>query len=153
MQLNEILEENTVNAISERTNIPEKYITAMIEEDFSKINRVKTIGFISIIEREYKADLSALKELALEYYKHHNEKDSITLGLPMEEEKKGRSKWFLFIVLMLIVYAIWFAFTHLDKEKLSEMLPFSEDTLSKMIMPGNDSSTKDDSSIENNTHK
>ena len=135
MQLNEILEENTVNAISTKTNIAESNIDALVAADFENITRVKTMGFISIIEREYNADLSALREQALEYYNAHNKDEKVTLGMPMTEEKKGRSKWFMTLVLLLIVYAIWYAFDNLDKEKLNAMLPFSEDKLSEMIIP------------------
>ena len=135
MQLNEILEENTVNAISTKTNIAENNIDALVAADFEKITRVKTMGFISIIEREYNADLSALKEQALEYYNTHNEDEKVTLGLPISEEKKGKSKWFMTLVLLLIIYAIWYAFDNFDKEKLNAMLPFSEDKLSEMIIP------------------
>ena len=135
MQLNEILEENTVKAISTKTNISENNIDALVAADFEKIKRVKTMGFISILEREYNADLSALKEQALEYYNAHNTDEKVTLGMPISEEKKGKSKWFMTLVLLLIVYAIWYAFDNFDKEKLNAMLPFSEDKLSELIMP------------------
>jgi len=135
MQLNDILEENTVKAISTKTNIAENNIDALVAADFEKIKRVKAMGFISILEREYNADLSALREQALEYYNAHNVEERVTLGMPMPEEKKGRSKWFMILVLLLIVYAIWYAFDNFDKEKLNAMLPFSEDKLSELIMP------------------
>ena len=157
MQLNEILEEHTVKAISKRTNISEPNIEALIEADFEKIKRVKAMGFISILEREYNADLSNVKEQALAYYNDHNENVSVTLGLPMPEEKKGKSKWFKFVVFLLIVYAIWYAFINYDQEKLNAILPFSEATLGKMINPEDTEAEKRDIkelSIENiNTDK
>jgi len=157
MQLNEILEEHTIKAISKRTNISEFNIEALVEADFEKIKRVKAMGFISIIEREYNADLSNVKEQALEYYNKHNENESVTLGMPMPEEKKGKSKWFKLIVLLLIMYAIWYAFINYDQEKLNAMLPFSESTLSKMINSEDTAEEKrdiKDLSIENiNTDK
>ena len=144
MQLNEILEENTVNAISTKTNIAEDNIDALIAADFENITRVKTMGFISIIEREYNADLSALKEQALEYYNAHNIDEKVTLGVPMPaEEKKGRSKWFMILVLLLIIYAIWYAFDNFDKEKLNGMLPFSEEKLSGQVMPEKQNGTEE----------
>ena len=138
MQLNDILEEHSIAAISAKTNIAEDNIEALNASEFEKINRVKTLGFISILEREYKADLSKLKEEALAYYNTHVKDDSVTLGLPLPEEKKGKSKWFMLLVLLMIVYAIWYAFTHLDKEKLASMMPFSEETLSHLMMPDKD---------------
>jgi len=138
MLLNDILDEHTVRAVSAKTNIAEDNIEALSASEFKKINRVKTLGFISILEREYKADLSKLKEEALAYYDTHVKDASVTLGLPLPEEKKGKSKWFMLLVLLMIVYAIWYAFTHLDKEKLASMMPFTEETLGHLIMPDKD---------------
>jgi len=159
MQLNEILDENTVSAISTKTNISEDNINALINAEFDRIKRVKTMGFISILEREYHVDLGKFREEAAFYYDQHQKNESITLGVPMPvDEKRGKSKLFMFIVLLLIIYAIWYAFTHLDKEKLSAMLPFSEETLSRIITSDENSSiaaSKDVSSlsIESVQHK
>jgi len=143
MQLNDILEEHSVGAISEKTNIAEDNIEALNASEFEKINRVKTLGFISILEREYKVDLSKLKEEALSYYNTHAKDDSVTLGLPLTEEKKGKSKWFMLLVSLLIVYAVWYAFTHLDKEKLASMMPFSEETFNQLIVSDKEKDVKD----------
>ncbi len=138
MQLNEILDENTVRAISAKTNIAEANLEALIASEFDKINRVKALGFISIIEREYNADLSKVKEEAIAYYDANAQNGSMTLGLPLPEEKKGKSKWFMLLVLLMLVYAIWYGFTQLDKDKLASMMPFSEEKLSSLIMPDKD---------------
>jgi hypothetical protein len=136
MQLNEILEEHTIKAISEKTNISESNIDALVSSDFQKMNRVQAMGFLSIMEREYHADLSELRTEATEYYKGTRKDESITLGLPQAPEKKGKSKFFMFIIFIMIGFAVWYAFINFDKVKLSSILPFSEEELSKMIMPG-----------------
>ena len=143
MQLNEILEEHSIGAISAKTNIAEDNIEALNASDFEKINRVKTLGFISILEREYNADLGKLKEEALAYYNTHVKDASVTLGLPLPEEKKGKSKWFMTVVLLMIVYALWYGFTQLDKEKLASMIPFSEETLSHLMNQDKEEDVKD----------
>jgi len=135
MQLNEILEENSVKAISQRTNISESNIEALLAGDFDKLKKVKTLGFISILEREYKADLSSLKEQALSHYVQYNDVENITLGLPVMEEKKGKSKVFLLFILLLLGYASWYFFTQFDKKQLSGLLPFGEEKTSQVIMP------------------
>ncbi|RRS30551.1 MAG: hypothetical protein P794_06245 [Epsilonproteobacteria bacterium (ex Lamellibrachia satsuma)] len=137
MQLNEILEENSIKAIAKKTNISEDNLEALFAGDFDKLKKVKTLGFISIIEREYKADLSALKEQALSHYTQYggNEEESVTIGLPVMEEKKGRSKLFLLFILLLLGYASWYFFTQFDKKQLSELLPFSEDKISQYLIP------------------
>lgn len=135
MQLNEILEENSVKAISKRTNISEDNIEALIASDFDKLKKVKTLGFISIIEREYKADLGPLREQALSHYAQYNDVNSIALGLPLMEEKKGKSKVFQLFILILLGYATWYFFTQFDKKQLSDLLPFGEEKTSQIIMP------------------
>jgi len=133
MQLDEILQEHTIGAIAKKTNIAEDNIDALVAADFESLKRVKTMGFISIIEREYGVDLSALKKQAIEYYESHSIDESVTLGLPISEPKKGKSKIFMLITFVLIIYAIWYAYTNFDKKKFNAMLPFSEDALSKFI--------------------
>lgn len=126
MQLNEILEENSIGSISQKTNISEANLDALSASEFHKLKRVKTIGFISILEREFKADLSALKEEALEYYENSNEEESVTIGLPLPEEKKGTSVWFKLLILLLIAFTVWYFFTQFSKTQLNDLLPFSE---------------------------
>ena len=145
MQLNEILEENSIKSISQRTNISEANLDALVAGDFDKLKRVKTIGFISILEREFKADLSTLKTQALEYYENNSKSESVTIGLPLPEEKKGKSIWFRLLILGLIVYTVWYFFTQFDKTQLTKYLPFSEEEISKMI----NEDIKKELSIEN----
>ena len=145
MQLNEILEENSIKSIRQKTNISEINLDALVAGEFDKLKRVKTLGFISILEREFKADLSTLREQALEYYAENIDNESVTLGLPMKEEKKGKSKWFRLLILALIAYTVWYFFTQFDKDYLSELLPFSEEKISRMVSED----VKKELSIEN----
>ncbi|KYJ86801.1 hypothetical protein [Sulfurovum riftiae] len=126
MQLNELLEENSTKTISERTNIAEENIDHLMNNDFGAIKRVKTMGFISILEREYKIDLSKLREDAAAYYDQKGDDESVTLGLPIVEEKKGRSKWLWIVVPVLLGYASWYFFTQFDQSQLKSLLPFNE---------------------------
>jgi hypothetical protein len=129
MQLNEILEENTIKSISQKTKISEDNLENLLARNFEVLMKTKTLGFISILEREYKADLTALREEALEYYALHKVEHSISVALPMVEEKKGRSKFFLLIVLVLLGYASWYFFTQFDKQHLSTLIPFMDDQM------------------------
>ena len=127
MQLNDILEENSIKAISQKTKISEDNLENLLANRFEKLKKIKTMGFISIIEREYNADLSALREDAQEYYAEVGEDTSITLGMPIIEEKKGTSKIFLLIILGLLGYATWYFLTQFDKKHLSELIPFVDE--------------------------
>jgi hypothetical protein len=127
MTLNEILEEQSVKAISQKTNISEENIERIMAEDFSTLAKAKALGFISILERDYNADLTILREKALGYYEEYVDEESINIALPRVEEKRGRSKWFPFLMLGLLAYASWYFFTQFDKKMLGTILPFSED--------------------------
>lgn len=142
MQLNEILEKNSVKAISTKTNISEDNLELLIAERFATLPRAKTLGFFSIIEREYDADLTAIIEKAKKYYQTNNKEESISLGLPILEEK-GRSPLFSLLILGLLAYASWYFFTKFDKKNISNMLPFSEDKVENISLPVEDTIGKD----------
>jgi len=125
MQLHEILEENSTQAISKKTMISEENIEFLIAEDFSSLPKAKAIGFISILERDYNADLSQLKKNALSYYGSRTDlEESINIALPKVDEKKERSKLFPLLILALLAYASWYFFTQFDKKTLKTLLPF-----------------------------
>ena len=54
--------------IYEDTHIPLIYVQSVIHESFEGLTKVQFLGFISILEREYKINLSALKGKGLEYF-------------------------------------------------------------------------------------
>jgi len=61
MQLNEIFEENTLESISQRTRIPAEILDQLRQCDIASFQKVQVLGFISILEREYRADLGAFR--------------------------------------------------------------------------------------------
>lgn len=134
MQLNDILEENSIKAISQKTKISEENLENLVNKKFDAIKKIKTLGFISIIEREYHTDLSALKEEAREYYGTSQEDQSVALGLPIAEERRGKSKFFILIILVLLGYASWYFLTQFDKKTLSEMIPFVDESTLENFM-------------------
>lgn len=144
MQLNDILEEHSIKAISKKTNITEENLEYLVASNFDALKKIKVLGFISIIEREYHADLGRLREHALEYYGSTREDTSITLGLPLIEEKKGKSKLLVFFVFLLLGYASWYFFTQFDKKHLSELIPFvDEKTIESFIGKNKDISKEE----------
>jgi len=144
MQLNDILEEHSIKAISKKTNISEENLEYLVAANFDALKKVKALGFISIIEREYQADLGRLKEQALEYYGSTQEETSITLGLPLVEEKRGKPKFLLFFVFLLLGYASWYFFTQFDKKHLSGLIPFvDEKTIESFIGENKDISKEE----------
>ena len=144
MQLNDILEEHSIKAISKKTNISEENLEYLVASNFDALRKIKALGFISILEREYHADLGRLKEQALEYYSSTEESQSITLGLPIIEEKRGKSKFLLFFVLLLLGYASWYFFTQFDKKHLSGLIPFVDEKMIESFVGENEDDSKEE---------
>ncbi len=139
MQLNEILEENSIESISEKTNIAEDKIEYLIDKNFEAINKQKTLGFISIIEREYNIDLDELRNEAKAYHKEFDTKEGIVPIRPSIKENRGSSKLFVFIILLLLGYSSWFFISKFNKKDLSNLVPFFNTSTNVDNLDGNDS--------------
>jgi cytoskeletal protein RodZ len=149
MQLNEILEENTIKSMSQKTKISEENLENLLAKNFDVLIKTKTLGFISILEREYKADLNALRNEALEYYASHNDQYSVSVArVPVEEEKRGSSKIFLVFVLALLGYASWYFFTQFDNKHLRGLIPFKNEQMAQNDLAVEDVEVKENFSVE-----
>ena len=139
MHLSEILEKYSIEDISKKTNISEYSLEKLFAGEFCYLKKVQCMGFISIVEREYKADLSSLKDSAKQFYAQNYEDCSVTMGMPIDEPVKERSKLpMVLLVLLLLGGASWYFITKFDKEKFKQMLPFNEAT-SSMFSSGDTS--------------
>jgi len=127
MQLNEILEENSIKTISHKTKILESNLEALLAGKFDALQKTKALGFIAILEREYHADLNTLREEALEYYSLNRENNQYTARRYLDEEKKGKSKLLIIVVFGLLIYASWYFLTQFDKKNLSGLIPFIDE--------------------------
>ncbi|HQR73562.1 MAG TPA: hypothetical protein PLH07_04840 [Sulfurovum sp.] len=125
MPFNDILEEHSIKGISQKTKISQEDLQALIEGKFGRFKKVKTFGFISILEREYDTKLNALRQQASEYYAQHEEQKGFSASLAMTEEKKSKSWVSVLIVLAILAYASWYFFTQFDKKHFNKMIPFS----------------------------
>ncbi|ADV47097.1 hypothetical protein [Nitratifractor salsuginis] len=110
MQLNDIIEENTLPTISRKTRISVENLQALIDRDWSRLQKVQALGFISILEREYHADLGKLREECRAYYEEHapaREPDALVVS-PVEKEGSGvLYKALLVLVLLALAYGAW----------------------------------------------
>lgn len=121
-----IIEGQSPKEISAKTNISEENILLLTQRDFEKLNRVKTLGFISVIERHYCVDLSSLREEALVYYSEHETNDDPVFSYPIMEGRRSRSKPLIGIMLLLLVFASWYFLLQYNKKHLAEYLPLGE---------------------------
>lgn len=105
MVFNEIVDEHGIEAVASTTNISNVNLKYLYEEDFARLNRVKALGFLLILEREYKdIDVSELREKIKTYYEEHRPADDkvVMVAKDSVEESGGFSFFKLFIILALV---------------------------------------------------
>ena len=104
MQLNEIIEENTLPSISKRTRISVENLEALISGDWGRLKKVQALGFISILEREYHLNLEDMREECRRYFAEfapEDEERGPVIGAVPEPEHRGPSKGLIFLVILL----------------------------------------------------
>ena len=106
-----VLEKTGLQKVSNETHIEKRYLRFMIDCDYDKLDYVNTIGFVKILSREYKLDLTAWSE-AFEAYWIENRKEDANDGMfiVVEEKKKGKKLLlFLFILLMIFTTSVLYS--------------------------------------------
>lgn len=122
----EKLKDMDIEEIYHKTFIARKYIKALLDKDFSKFDRLKALGFVKILEREFDFDLSDLKKEIDEYFvkkslsKPEEEHDSNIENLNQPQNRKNIPIIIPFlIILVVIIAAIFYFFTPKEVKKES----------------------------------
>ncbi len=101
MNVNEFFEQYSIEEINKKTRISPISLRFIKNKEFEKIPRVKFLGFVSIIEKEFHIDLSELIEeynKATYFIKENN--DTVKL----KEPKKHNT--FILLILTLILFLL-----------------------------------------------
>ena len=120
----DLLREIGAQKIYEDTHISLKHAQSVIHESFEGLTKVQFLGFISILEREYNQDLSALKEKGLLYFGDEN-LQGISHTSVFVETKKEKSLAPIYILVALFVFILVAYFT--IGNNLSEATPVKID--------------------------
>lgn len=105
MQLNEMIANSGVEQVSSVTNISINNLTNLAEENFDKLTRVKSLGFLLILEREYKdIDVTDLRERVKSYYEEHPPADENVVMVSKDSVEGGGIdfsyfKWFVVFII------------------------------------------------------
>jgi len=113
MQLNELIEKEGLENISLKTNISLENLQNLQNETFEKLNRVKSLGFINILEREYSVQLEEIREKIKEYFDdHHSAKDDEVVMLSPDRVEESGSGFFKWLVIFAILYGLWYLYSN-----------------------------------------
>jgi len=108
--------EYSLQTISEKTNITIENLEKLQNREWDKLKRAQAIGLLSIIEREFDVDMSAVKEDANNFYSQNQEEEpQRTIDLvDSQSNGAGGSRIVSNIVTILtlgaIAYASWYYF-------------------------------------------
>lgn len=96
MLLNEILEENSVQSIHNKTKISIDVLNKIIAKDFIGFKKVQVFGLISILEREYGGRIDDLRDECEEYFAA-NIKHDIPFIAPDVVKKTSEPQWLIWL--------------------------------------------------------
>ncbi len=112
-----VLEEIGLKRVCDETHIEQKYLKYMVDNDYDKLDHINTLGFVKILSREYKIDLSAWSE-AFEEYWIQNRKDKEDNGLFIVVNDEKKSKKLLFFIVIVFLGTMTSIFFSLFQEKI-----------------------------------
>ncbi len=94
--------------LHEKSHIAKKYIQSILNEEFGSMSSTQFYGFVSILQREFKLDLSDVKERAKIYYaslEPTSLKELNTLRTTQGNIKKSQPKSIYTIIIVTILVA------------------------------------------------
>ncbi|MEN4053718.1 MULTISPECIES: hypothetical protein [Sulfurimonas] len=98
--------------IYEDTHIPIGHVQAILYESFDGLNKIQFVGFISILEREYGEDLSAVRSRGVGYFDEKNAPDeAITDDAIFKSSSNKKNLTILYIILAIILFIIAISFS------------------------------------------
>jgi cytoskeletal protein RodZ len=110
-----VLEEIGLKEVSQKTHIEVKYLKSLISSDFKSLSKVTALGFIKIISREYKLDLSDWIDEANAYWDSIEESEEKPKIFIIEKPKifpKFVISFIFLIILMAILYGAYIFLNH-----------------------------------------
>ncbi|MDR2342754.1 MAG: hypothetical protein LBD84_06930 [Campylobacteraceae bacterium] len=135
----EKLEDIGLREVSRKTYIELNYLKLMVNKEFSSLQRVKTLGFIKIIQREYDINMDDWIKEFEEYFQQNNygkskEQESDAILEPRKNTKQGKGIYTFFAIIFLILFMIFaYSFTrgrtgHIESIPIVSNITIENDT-------------------------
>ena len=113
MQLNELIEQEGIEKVAIKTTISQDNLNYLLNENFEKLSRVKALGFLLILEREYKElEVSELREhIKLFFENNQPEYDNVIVVSRTPSTDNGGFSFFKWFVILGILLGGWYLYT------------------------------------------
>ncbi len=111
MTLNELIERDGIESVSQLTNISVENLKFLSEEKFSKLNRVRALGFIKILDRDYDLELDDLTFKIKEYFEDSElEMGNEVVVLSSDSRDNNGFGFFNWLLILGLLYALWYVY-------------------------------------------
>jgi len=111
MQLHEVIKQEGIDNVSSKTNISTDILDNIVSENFERLNKVKALGFLLILEREYQdIDVSGIRERAKLYFEEHKPADEKVVVLSSESRKGDGISFFKWFIILALLGGGWYLY-------------------------------------------
>ncbi|MBN2721491.1 MAG: hypothetical protein JXQ77_01580 [Campylobacterales bacterium] len=149
MLLSEILEENSVQSIHNKTKISIDVLNKIIAKDFTSFKKVQLFGFISILEREYGGRIDDLHDECEEYFAA-NIKEDIPFIAPDVVKKTSKPKWLIWLAAFGILALATYFFM---QSRIQNDIPVYKEEINLTTLNNINHKIEANSTINTNTTK
>lgn len=117
----DILREIGAQQIHKDTHISKEYLQAIIHGSFDGMSSVQLNGFISILEKEYRVDLSELKREAARYFVEevHESANPSKIFVTSQREKKN-TQMYIWVGVIVFLAVLYYSFGYVSSESSVE---------------------------------
>ena len=118
-----------IKAIAQKTLMTEQSVKAIINKDFKSLQKTKAIGFVKIIEREFKVDFSEWIE---EYNRYLNEseppkeEEQFVMSEPSKDKGNKLINIFTYFVIFVSVIALFYILSDINTKENEDIKPVKE---------------------------
>jgi len=112
MLFNELIEQQGLEAVVSKTNISSINLEHLVHENFENLNRVKALGFLLILEREFKEiDVNELRQRIKLYYEENAPADDKVVMVAKDSTTGGSFSFFKLFIVTAILGGGYFLYT------------------------------------------
>jgi len=122
MQLNELIENETLETIASKTNLAREVIQKLVDRNCKALRRAQAMGAISIIEREYHLELADLRKECESYFataKPSRKEGESEIVRPLAEKKRSYAKPLSLLTLLFLAGGAWYFFGNYYHDRAS----------------------------------
>jgi len=138
MQLNELIEQDGIEKVVIKTTISKDNLNYLVNEDFENLSRVKALGFLLILEREYKElEVSKIRERVKSYFAEHKPDYDNVIVVAETLSNRGEFSFFKWFVILGILFGSWYLYTQGNLDSLLQNVTSKKDIYSDEALENN----------------